>query len=119
MFYKRLQSVLLMTVLFGAEAGAVSLGLDEQLDVAGPAPEQGTLLVAQGASTGESTMGVLHIPLDDEVLSGEKALDEGQGGAVDSLGFARVPLPAAAWLFGTAVVGIIAVSRRRPERQLG
>jgi len=57
-------------------------------------------------------------------LAGGDSGDKGGSGGdsandssyIGSLGDTRVPLPAAAWLFGTAIVGIIAVSRRRPRR---
>lgn len=126
MFQKVNLLFMLASLVFAAEAGAISKDRDERPVVANHAP-------AQGASPPEPALGVLHIPVDESVALAESARQHGTLGSAKgnpraadrgdsdsaSLGLAWVPLPAAAWLFGTAVVGIIAVSRRRPDRQYG
>jgi len=88
-----------------------------KLDSARGASLDGGLALNQGASRGEAELGVLVIPLEGGIsamdIAGDSANDSSY---IGSLGDTRVPLPAAAWLFGTAIVGIIAVSRRRPRR---
>jgi hypothetical protein len=116
---------MLASLILTAEAGAVSMEMDERPVAAKHAVAQGALPLKQDALAPEPALGVLHIPIDEPVIADESARQRGSQGSDSgaresaSLGFARVPLPAAAWLFGTAVVGIIAVSRRRPGRQFG
>lgn len=126
MFHKVILSPLLAVLLLAAEAGAGPVEVDKTAVEAGHEPVRAGVLLRQVPPAPEPALGVLHIPLDGEMTPDEPARTRGsqrlndQGDeASASLGFARVPLPAAAWLFGTAVVGIIAVSRRRPGRQFG
>lgn len=126
MFHKVIFSPLVAALLLAAEAGAVPAEMDKQVVAAGHVSARAGVLLRQGSPAPEPALGVLHIPVDGQTAlegpvrtGGSQRLNDKGIDASDSLGSARVPLPAAAWLFGTAVVGIIAVSRRRPGRQFG
>jgi len=95
--------------LLSANALAVSVTLESPGDIA----------PVESAAVSEASSGYvmqpLQIPMEIEL---PKALIEGEDGTgyIESLGITRVPLPGAIWLFGSALIGMLAVGRRRPGK---
>lgn len=118
MLYRQIVSTALVALLACAEVGAVSVDVNDSLVKSADAPLKSTLVLDQAPMTSQREMGVLVIPIDQNVALFGTAEESAASDSVTSLGFARVPLPAAAWLFGTAVVGIIAIGRRRPNHNM-
>ena len=117
MFFKRFVTVMGATFLLGANAGANTLDIDDRPSPSAHSPQAGVALRAKGTPMRQASgMGVLHISLGDVDTAGGSSHSGDNADAVGLLRFDSVPLPAAAWLFGTVVLGIVAVSRRRPEQ---
>ena len=69
-------------------------------------------VIGQGVSGTQFTVGGLNAETDYTLaISGDVTGDD--GGSYNAAIVAAVPLPAAAWLFGSALLGVVVVARRR------
>lgn len=110
MRYRALVAVALAGIL-SAQAHAVSISVDHSSEAL---PPEATAAVGSDV-TSEAAMGPLLIPMEMDLpvaLTGDGDND----GYIGSLGITRVPLPGAIWLFGSALIGMLAIGRRRPGR---
>jgi len=75
---------------------------------------QGQLVFGESGDSGCSSVGIVEFMLDSEgnfSVSGTEAFDIGVGGTLTPV--SAVPLPAAFWFFGSALLGLIGVGRKR------
>ena len=106
-------------VLIGVVALVLALRVSaDTVPVNTAAAAAGGVAVTAAPAAEEDRLGVLVSPLEAADFGAAQS-EDAEEGYLSSLGRADVPLPAAAWLFGSALIGIVAVSRRRPDKFFG